>query len=518
MMDPSALLNVDGLTKRFPGVVALDAVSFSVGHAEIHGLLGENGAGKSTLLKIISGAQLQDAGTILWDGQLITNIDPHAAQTLGIVTIYQEFNLVPSLTVAENIFIGREPLRYGRFIDWPSMRAEAQAVTRRIGLEINPDALVSDLSVAEQQMVEIARALSVRARLIIMDEPTSALSATEVTRLLAIMRSLKAEGVSIMFVTHRLEEAMAICDRVTILRDGRLAAIRDREGLTIPAIIQLMVGRVASELYRRPAVRHRAGPVRLAVRGLRTAAGMRTSHATTLDGVDLEVRAGEIVGIAGLVGAGRTELARAIFGADRLASGHIEVDGRPVTIRSPRDAIRHGIGLVPEDRKQQALFLQLAVRSNFSIASLNRFIRFGAFLDERKERAALDRFRKSIGVRMASPEQHISNLSGGNQQKIVLARWLALEPKILIIDEPTRGVDVAAKAEVHEVLDALAAQGIAVLAISSELPEVLSIADRIITMREGRITGEIPAAEATQEHLMTLMTLDQRRISEAAPQ
>jgi inositol transport system ATP-binding protein len=245
---------------------------------------------------------------------------------------------------------------------------------------------------------------------------------------------------------------------------------------------------------------------------------MRTSHATALDGVDLDVRAGEIVGIAGLVGAGRTELARAIFGADRLASGHIEVDGRPVTIRSPRDAIRHGIGLVPEDRKQQALFLQLAVRSNFSVASLDRFIRCGVFLDERKERAALDRFRKSIGVRMASPEQHISNLSGGNQQKIVLARWLALEPKILIIDEPTRGVDVAAKAEVHEVLDALAAQGIAVLAISSELPEVLSIADRIITMREGRITGEIPAAEATQERLMTLMTLDQRRISEAAPQ
>jgi inositol transport system ATP-binding protein len=350
-----------------------------------------------------------------------------------------------------------------------------------------------------------------------MDEPTSALSEAEVTRLLSIMRSLKAGGVSIMFVTHRLEEAMAICDRVTILRDGRLAAVRNREGLTIPAIIRLMVGRAASELYRRPAVRHQAGPVRLAVRGLCTAVGQRSSHGTVLHGIDLEVRAGEIVGIAGLVGAGRTELARAIFGADQPASGHIEIDGRPVTIRSPRDAIRHGIGLVPEDRKQQALFLQQAVRSNFSIASLHRFVRAGVFVDERKERASLDRFRRSMEIRMASSEQHISNLSGGNQQKIVLARWLALGPRVLIVDEPTRGVDVAAKAEVHALLDALAAQGIAVVAISSELPEVLSIADRIVTMREGRITGEVLAAEATQEHLMTLMTLDQRMAVENNP-
>jgi len=517
MTDPSALLSVDGLTKQFPGVVALDDVSFLVGHAEIHGLLGENGAGKSTLLKIVSGAETQDAGTILWDGHPSKIANPQAAQALGIVTIYQEFNLVPTLTVAENIFIGREPLRYGRFVDWPRMRSEARVITQRIGLTIDPDALVSNLSVAEQQMVEIARALSARARLIIMDEPTSALSEAEVTRLFGIMRSLKADGVSIMFVTHRLEEAIAICDRLTILRDGRLAAVRGREGLTIPAIIQLMVGRAASELYRRPAVRHHAGPVRLAVRGIYTASGRRASHATVLHGIDLEVRAGEIVGIAGLVGAGRTELARAIFGADRLASGHIEIDGRPATIRSPHDAIRQGIGLVPEDRKQQALFLQLAVRSNFSVTSLDRFVRAGFFLDERKERAALDRFRKSMKIRMAGPEQQISNLSGGNQQKIVLARWLALGPKILIVDEPTRGVDVAAKAEVHELLDALAEQGIAIIAISSELPEVLAIADRIITMREGRITGNVLAAGATQEQVMTLMTLDQRVASEAGP-
>jgi inositol transport system ATP-binding protein len=517
MTDLSGLLCVDGLTKQFPGVVALHGVSFQVGHAEIHGLLGENGAGKSTLLKIVSGAQAADAGTILWDGQPVRIADPHAAQTLGIVSIYQEFNLVPTLTVAENIFIGREPRRYGRFVDWSRMRAEARAITRRIGLMIDPDATVSELSVAEQQMVEIARALSVRARLIIMDEPTSALSEAEVARLFAIMRSLKADGVSIMFVTHRLVEAMAICDRVTILRDGRLATVCDRETLTIPAIIQLMVGRAAAELYRRPVVRHRAGPVRLAVRGLCTPVGQRASHATILQGIDLEVRAGEIVGIAGLVGAGRTELARALFGADRFASGRIEVDGKSVTIRSPRDSIRCGIGLVPEDRKQQALFLQQAVRSNFSVASLGRFIRAGIFVDERKERAALDQFRRSMNIRMAGPEQSISNLSGGNQQKIVLARWLALEPKILIVDEPTRGIDVAAKAEVHELLDALAAQGIAILAISSELPEVLAIADRIITMREGRITGEVPATGATQEGLMALMTLDRDMAGEAGP-
>jgi inositol transport system ATP-binding protein len=502
-----ALLRLDRLTKRFPGVLALDDVSFDVGRAEVHGLLGENGAGKSTLLKIVSGAQTPDAGSVIWDGQQVTLARPLDAQALGIVTIYQEFNLVPTLTVAENVFIGREPQRFGGFIDWPKMRADTRELTRRIGLDIDPEALVSDLSVAEQQMVEIARALSVRARLIIMDEPTSALSEAEVTRLLTIMRTLRDQGVSIMFVTHRLEEAMAICDRFTILRDGRLAAVRDREGLTIPTIIELMVGRAASDLYRRPAVRHQAGPVRLSVRGLRSAGQGRSSHAIRLKGIDLDVRGGEILGIAGLVGAGRTEFARAVFGADPALVDRIEIDGQPVVIRSPRDAIRHGIGLVPEDRKQQALFLQQAIRRNFSVASLERFSP-AWFMDETKEAAELARFKATMNVRMTGPDQIVGNLSGGNQQKIVLARWLALDPRILIVDEPTRGIDVAAKAEVHELLDQLASRGIAVIAISSELPEVLAIADRIVTMREGRLTGELSPQEATQEQLMTLMTLD----------
>jgi inositol transport system ATP-binding protein len=507
MDDILPLLQTRDVTKRFPGVTALDGVSLSVAHGEVHGLLGENGAGKSTLLRIISGAQAPDAGSILWDGREIAVPTPQAAQDAGIVTIYQELNLIPQLSVAENIFIRREPLRLGGLIDWKRMRIEAQAITRRVGLDIDPDIPVAELSVAEQQLVEIARGLSIKARLIIMDEPTSALSEAEVERLLGIMRALRQEGVSIMFVTHRLEEAMTVCDRFTILRDGKLAATRDRKDLTTAAVIELMVGRAASELYRRPATRHAGGAVRLSVRGLCTEAAR--AQAIKLRDIDLDVRAGEILGIAGLVGSGRTEMARAIFGADPPAAGTIEIDGEPVKIRSPSDAIRLGIGLVPEDRKQQALFLQQAIRSNFSIASLGHFLRAGIFVDERQEQAALQQFRGSLNIRMRSPEQPISNLSGGNQQKVVLARWLSVKPKVLLVDEPTRGIDVAAKAEVHELLDRLAANGIAIVVISSELPEILAIADRIVTMREGRITGEIRADEATQERLMTLMTLDQ---------
>ena len=501
------LLVIRDVTKRFPGVLALDGVSLDVAQGEVHGLLGENGAGKSTLLKIISGAQLPGSGAILWQGKDVSIASPQAAQALGIVTIYQEFNRVPTLSVAENIFIGREPRGFGPFIDWRKMRADARAILERVGLTIDADTEVSRLSVAEQQMVEIARALSIDARLIIMDEPTSALSQSEVTRLFAIIRKLRAQGVSIMFVTHRLEEAMQICDRVSVLRDGRLAGARPRDGLTIDAVIGLMVGRAASGLYRRPERRHAAGALRLSVRGLSTAAGDRRLRGTPLHSIDLDVRAGEILGLAGLVGAGRTELARAIFGADPIMAGRIEVDGQPVNIRSPRDAIAAGIGLVPEDRKRQALFLQLAIRPNFSSASLDSFLRAGVFVDEAAEARALENYRQSLKVRMTGPEQKIANLSGGNQQKIVLARWLELRPKILIVDEPTRGVDVGAKAEVHELLDALAARGIAVIAISSELPEVMAIADRIVTLREGRISGELQAHEATQERLMSLMTL-----------
>jgi inositol transport system ATP-binding protein len=498
------LLRMAGIGKRFPGVQALDDVSFEVAAGEVHALLGENGAGKSTLLKILSGAQRPDGGSIEFQGRTIELATPHAAQRQGIVTIYQEFNLVPHLTIAENVFIGREPRRAG-FIQWRAMAGRTREITERLGLDLDPHALVRDLSVAEQQMVEIARALSMESRLIVMDEPSSALSSTEVAKLFRIIRDLRAQGLSIIFVTHRLDEVKEICDRFTVLRDGRRVGSGAVADTTVPEIIRLMVGRAVDSLFQRRAA-GAAGDVALRVVGLTRRGNPQDPHATVLDGVSLEARRGEILGLAGLVGAGRTELARAVFGADPFDAGEVFIDGLPAAIRSPRDAIRRGIGLVPEDRKQQALFLALAVDTNISLAALGDLMRWRVFVDERAERALVEDYRQTLNIRMASPDQLVANLSGGNQQKVVLARWLALKPKVLIVDEPTRGIDVAAKVEVHNLLFRLAEAGIAVVAISSELPEVMSISDRILTMCEGRITGEIAGAEANQEMLMALMT------------
>ncbi|HWJ73370.1 MAG TPA: sugar ABC transporter ATP-binding protein [Kaistia sp.] len=499
------LLQMTGITKSFPGVKALDGVQLEVDRQEIHALLGENGAGKSTLLKILAGAQSPDQGEILFDGKPVTLANPHAAQQLGIVTIYQEFTLAPDMSIAENVFIGREPGRWP-FVSWARMADETEKLTRRIGLERNPMTLVRDLSVAEQQMVEIARALSMDSRVIIMDEPTSALSLAEVEKLFKIVRRLKDEGISIIFVTHRLEEVMEVCDRYTVLRDGRNVGAGSVSDITIDGIIRLMVGREVNALF---AHREAAepGPVALEVKRLTRLRTAQDPHATEIRDVSLHVRRGEILGIAGLVGAGRTETARAIFGADPFDSGEVFVDGTPVTIRTPRDAIAHGIGLVPEDRKLQALFLSQAIRTNISVAALDRIGRFGIFVDEAKERGLVEEYRKLLNIRMAGAEQAVGNLSGGNQQKVVLARWLALRPKVLIVDEPTRGIDVGAKVEVHNLLFEMARSGIAVIAISSELPEVLSVADRIVTMREGHVTGELMRADATQEKLMAMMTL-----------
>ena len=501
----SALLKVGSISKRFPGVQALDGVSLEVMGGEVHGLLGENGAGKSTLLKILSGADRPDTGTIEYMGQTLRLLSPHHSQSLGIVTIYQEFSLFPSLSVAENIFIGRQPGR-ARFVDWRAMRAQSRALTDRLGLALDPDAPVSTLSVAEQQMVEIARALSMDSRLIIMDEPTSALSDTEVRRLFQIIDDLKAQGLGIIFVTHRLEEVPEICDRVTVLRDGRKVGEGTVGELDTGAIIRMMVGRDAVRAFRRRE-RRVPGAVALAVHGLTRRGGAQGTHARGLNDISFSLRAGEILGIAGLVGAGRTDLARAIFGADPIDRGRIEIDGKPATIASPVDAIRHGIGLLPEDRKQQALFLGLAVRQNFSIAALGKLLRWKLFVSDNEELRLMERYRRSLNIRMSGPEQIIANVSGGNQQKVVLARWLALKPAVLIVDEPTRGIDVAAKAEVHQLLDEMAAGGMAIIVISSELPEILVISDRIITMREGAITGEIAGDEATEEGLMQMMTL-----------
>ena len=499
-------LRVTGIAKLYPGVQALDDVSFDLDAGEIHGLLGENGAGKSTLLKILSGAERPDAGRIEVAGEQRILATPQDAQALGIATIYQELNLLPNLTVAENVFIGREP--GGRaFLSWRRLIEQTQEVTARIGLAIDPLALVRDLSVAEQQMVEIARALSMDSRVIIMDEPTSALSEAEVETLFAIVRELRDQGLGIIFVTHRLDEVIRLCDRATVLRDGRLVGTRAvAENLSVDDLIRMMVGRSAAELFTPLALRA-TGPVVLEIAKLCRRGTRQSPHAAVLDRVDLSVRRGEILAIAGLMGSGRTELARAIFGADTFQSGSVRIDGREVAIRSPADAIRAGIGLVPEDRKQQALFLALAVRSNISLTALGGLVRWGVLVDERAELDLVERFRGSLNIRMATPDQLVRNLSGGNQQKVVLARWLALEPKILIVDEPTRGIDVAAKAEVHQLLGRLAREGIAIIVISSELPEVLAIADRILVMRQGRVVGETRREEASEELLMQMMTL-----------
>ena len=428
---------------------------------------------------------------------------PHDAQRAGVVTIYQEFTLAPDMTIAGNVFIGREP-GSRLFISWRRLADETRVIADRIGLKRDPMTLVRDLSVAEQQLVEIARALSMRSRLIVMDEPTSALSEAEVANLVRIIRALKAEGLSVIFVTHRLEEVFRFCDRYTVLRDGHYVASGRVAETNVEAIIRLMVGRDVGALYgERPIPEH--GSVALEVQGLTRRRTARDPSAIELIDVSLKAHHGEILGLAGLVGAGRTETARAIFGADPFDHGTIRVDGKDVRLSSPRDAMSHGVGLVPEDRKTQALFLSLAIRANMTIAAQEEVSR-GWFIDQKREDALIEEFRKLLSIRMASPEQAVGQLSGGNQQKVVLARWLALRPKILIVDEPTRGIDIGSKVEVHNLLIEMAKQGIAVIVISSELPEILALSDRIVTMREGRVTGEIARGDATQEILMSMMT------------
>jgi inositol transport system ATP-binding protein len=508
-----ALLRMEHITKRFPGVLALDDVSLDIMPGETHGLLGENGAGKSTLLKILSGAYQPDAGTITLSGQPLEAKTPLDAQKQGIITIYQEFNLIPTMTVAENMFLGREPGVLGKgmgaFVSWPKMREETEKVLRHLAIELDPMALVSDLSVGEQQMVEIARALSRDSRIIVMDEPTAALTEREVDHLFRIIADLKARGLSIIYVTHRLHEVEQICDRVTVLRDGKRVGSGNVGELRVDDFVKMMVGRSSSQLFTRLSKQREAGPVVLAVKNISRDRDPTNPHATLLKDVSIEVRAGEILGLAGLMGAGRTELARAIFGADRFERGSVEMDGKPLAIRSPVDAIRHGIGLVPEDRKQQALFLDLAVSHNLAISSLKDISWGRWFVSDKAEAALVERYRKALDIRMASADHPIGGLSGGNQQKVVLARWLALKPKVLIVDEPTRGIDIAAKAEVHQQLDLMARAGIAIIAISSELPEVMAISDRIVAMREGRVTGGMPGERATEESLMHLMAIEQ---------
>jgi ABC-type sugar transport system ATPase subunit len=501
--DLQPLLQMTDIDKQFPGVHALDSVSLAVWPGECLGLVGENGAGKSTLMKILSGVYPADSGTILIDGQEVHPHNPHHAQTLGVSIIYQEFNLFPNLSVEENIFIGREPSNAG-FVQRRSLRENARQLLGQLGVDLHPGALVRNLSVAQQQMVEIAKALSFNARIVIMDEPTSALTEIEVQALFRIIRELKDRGLGVIFITHRLEEVFAVCDRITVLRDGRNAGDLDTRQATTGHVVQLMVGRKLDELFAGSGGATSTVPM-LEVQGLSRRGTAQDASKVVLNDIDLTVHAGEIVGLAGLVGSGRTELARAIFGADPFDAGRLVVEGQPVTIKSPQDAIRHGIVLVPEDRKLQALVLLLSVRENISLPSLRSISKLG-FVNQSAERSLAGRYIGALGIRTPSQRQKVINLSGGNQQKVVLAKWLAREPKILIVDEPTRGIDIGAKAEVHELLRRLAESGVAILMISSELPEILRMSHRILVMREGRIAGELSASVATEQSVMELAT------------
>jgi inositol transport system ATP-binding protein len=511
-----SVLEVRNFHKQFPGVKALDGVHLHVERGEVHALLGENGAGKSTLLKILSGAQAADQGEGLFDGQLLDPADtPLARQRLGLVTIYQEFNLLPFMSVAENLYIGREPTRRG-LIDWKRMRAQARAVLSDLGLDVDPGREVRWLSVAQQQMAEIARAMTQSAKLIIMDEPTAALSSREVEVLHGVIRNLKKRGVSLVYVTHRLREVKQICDSFTVLRDGRFVtrgAVSDAE---LGDLVRFMVGRDV-EFVRRS--RHApTDRTVLSAKGISTDRDPLSLHATALHDVSLEVRAGEVLGFAGLVGAGRTELARILFGADRCERGVLYLNGgelRP--LRSPADAIEAGLALVPEDRKQQGCFLEQSVCRNLTLPSLRQIAFWRVFVNERRERELVEHYRRALGIRMAGPQVNIGTLSGGNQQKVLLARCMALNPQVLIVDEPTRGIDVGAKAEVHQLLCEMAARGVAVIVISSELPEVMALSDRIVVFREGRVSGVVAAEDASEAALMELMAVAHPAMPRPAP-
>ncbi len=494
------LLEMRGIRKRFGGTQALDGVDFNVDRGEVVGLIGENGAGKSTLIKILAGVHQRDAGEILWDGQPVIIRTPADAQRLGVAVIYQELNLTPNQTVAENVFLHHPQLRPGvlgalGFVDRARRERETRALLEQLGIHnLDPNRKVGELSVAYQQLTEIAKALALDAKLIVMDEPTSALPDEEVQHLFEIVHRLRARGLGVVFVSHRLNEVRAICDRVVVLRDGRNAGALPIHEATDERMIALMVGRPIENLYpKRPA---QPGDVVLEVQGLR--------RRGVLHDISFHVRAGEVVGLAGLVGSGRTEVARAIFGADRLDGGVIRLHGKPVTIRSPQDALRLGIGYVPEDRKVQGLVLGMTVKHNTALAVLRQLALGGHVVRWSAVDALAMRFAQELHLRPPRVDLPVNALSGGNQQKVVLAKWLAAQLKVLILDEPTRGIDVGAKAEIHALIDELAHRGMAILMISSELPEVLAMSDRILVMCEGRLAGELSRAEATQERVLAL--------------
>jgi ribose transport system ATP-binding protein len=493
MRDAPPFLEVRGISKRFPGVLALNGVSLEARPGEVHALLGENGAGKSTLIKIIAGVYHAEAGEIRIDGRPVSVRNPHDAQALGISTIFQEFTLAPDMTVAENIFLGREPLRIRALsiVDRRELIRRTRDVLTSLDLQIDPDATIRDLGVAQQQMVEIAKALSLDARLIIMDEPTATLTSHEIDRLFEAIDRLKRRGVAIVYVSHRLDEVKAICDRATILRDGACVGTVPVASTTIDEMIRLMVGRDLKDKF--PKIAIEPGEEVLRVEQL--------ARKGILHGISFRVRRGEIVGIAGLVGSKRTETARAIFGADPIDSGRILLHGQPVKMRTPADAIANHIALVPEDRKRHGIFASLPVWENVVVSALRQFSRKG-ILDLRRAKQRAQAFVSSLRIATPDLDKRVLELSGGNQQKVVIAKWLNTNAELFLFDEPTRGIDVGAKIEVYRLIGDLVSRGAAIVMISSELPEILGLSDHILVMRDGRICGEFDRADATEENIL----------------
>lgn len=499
MSDP--ILELQNISKAFPGVQALGAVDFDICPGEVHALVGENGAGKSTLIKVITGVHQPDAGEIIFQGQPVTFPDPLMALQRGIAAIYQEPSLFPDLDIAENIFMGHQPFDpITRRIDWQKVYSEAGRLLEDLAIDLDPRTRTRGLSVADQQMVEIAKALSFNAQVLIMDEPTSALTPREVTELFRIVRKLRDAGTAIVFISHRLEEAFELADRITVLRDGHYVGTEDVKEITPDDVIRMMVGRTLADLFPKQEVERGEPSLRVE----------KLTKASAFHDVSFELHRGEILGLAGLIGAGRSDVARAIFGVEPADGGRIWLNGREAHIQNAQQALAAGIAYVPEDRQQQGLVLPMTITHNVTLPILQTFAELG-WVDRAAEERTAGEYAKRLDVRAAGLWQEVRQLSGGNQQKVVLAKWLATRPRILILDEPTRGIDVGTKAAVHELMSRLAAEGMAILMISSELPEILGMSDRILVMYEGRITGHFTRNEATQEQIMMAATGRRRR-------
>lgn len=493
---PDPILEVCAITKTFPGVRALSDVSMTLIAGEVLAVIGENGAGKSTLMKVLAGVQQPDSGQIRIDGHPVHIESTRAAMNLGVVLIHQELNLSDNLDVGGNIFLGREPLRWG-LIDRRRIDRESRQYLARVGLDIPPRTILSTLSIGQQQLVEIAKALSVNTRVLIMDEPTSSLSAHETETLFEVVKDLRSKGVSIIYISHRLGEVRELADRVTVLRDGQNAGQLSRDEISHDSMVKLMVGRDVSQFYARK--QHKIGDVLLDVRELVTPTWPQHK-------LNFHVSAGEIVGLSGLVGSGRTEMLRVLFGIDQQLAGQVLINGTPTSIRNPRAAIKAGIALVPEDRKQHGLVLEASVRRNIGLAGLQRNAHASVFLNGRREKSDAAEMIDKMRIRTPSDEQVVQYLSGGNQQKVVIGKWLSLSPRLLLLDEPTRGIDVGAKEEIYRLIEQLAADGMGILFVSSELEEILGMSDRCIVMHEGQITGELSRDQLTEESVMQLAT------------